>query len=161
DVTWVRLFWSDRPGGWHKSRRRAVPRHAAGPAGPTDPAGPASPAAATASSDINVTPMSSWRHGCGIHVVPEPPARPRPGSRQDPSPGTTRSMGTAWIQATRRESELAYACCESTVSTPVWCRGAGRDNSIGGDRFRLWWLNQGKRAEGCGCDLVNPVAANQ
>jgi hypothetical protein len=34
-------------------------------------------------------------------------------------------------------------------------------NSIGGERFRLWWLNQGKRAEGCGCDLVNPVTAKQ
>ena len=75
--------------------------------------------------------------------------------------GTTRTTGIAWTQAAWRESELAYACCESTVSTPVWCRGAGRDNSIGGDRFRLWWSNQGKRAEGCGCDLVNPVAANQ
>jgi hypothetical protein len=35
------------------------------------------------------------------------------------------------------------------------------DNSIGGERFRLWWSNQGKRAEGCGYDLVNPVAAKQ
>src|ERR1700743_1925337 len=29
------------------------------------------------------------------------------------------------------------------------------DNSIGGDRFRLRWMIQVKRAEGCGCDLVN------
>jgi hypothetical protein len=64
-------------------------------------------------------------------------------------------------QRTQRESELAYACCNGTVSTSVWCRGTGRDNSIGGDRFRLWWSIQGKRAEGCGCDLANHAAANQ
>ena len=34
------------------------------------------------------------------------------------------------------------------------------DNSIGGDRFRLRWLIQVKRAEGCGCDLVNHATAN-
>ncbi len=38
---------------------------------------------------------------------------------------------------------------------------ADRYNSIGAERFRLRWLNQGKRAEGCGCDLVNPVTAKQ
>jgi len=36
-----------------------------------------------------------------------------------------------------------------------WCH-----NSIGGDWFRLRWLIQGKRAEGCDYDLVNPVAAH-
>ena len=35
------------------------------------------------------------------------------------------------------------------------------NNSKGDDRFRLRWSNQGKRAEGCGCDLVNNAAANQ
>ena len=85
----MRLFWSDRPGRWHKSRRRAVPRHAAGPAGPTDPTGPASPAAAAASSDMDVTSMSSWRHGCDIHVVTGPPARPgrTPPAPPAPAPG--------------------------------------------------------------------------
>jgi hypothetical protein len=60
-----------------------------------------------------------------------------------------------------RESELAIACCESTVSYGGTVRPCWPDNSIGGDRFRLRWSNQGKRAEGCGCDLVNPVTANQ
>ena len=35
------------------------------------------------------------------------------------------------------------------------------DNSIGGDRFRLRWLIQVKRAEGCGCDLVNHATVNE
>src|SRR5258708_14753220 len=34
-----------------------------------------------------------------------------------------------------------------------------RYNSRGGDWFRLRWLIQWKRPEGCGCDLVNPVTA--
>ena len=36
---------------------------------------------------------------------------------------------------------------------PVCCQY----NSIGGDRLRLRLSNQGKRAEGRGGDLVNPV----
>jgi hypothetical protein len=51
------------------------------------------------------------------------------------------------------------------VRVPSSASGASRRarqyNSIGGERFRLRWLNQGKRAEGCGCDLVNPVTVNQ
>ena len=60
-----------------------------------------------------------------------------------------------------RESELAIACCESTVNCGGMVRPCWPDNSIGGDRFRLRWSNQEKRAEGCGCDLVNPVTVNQ
>ena len=79
--------------------------------------------------------------------------------------GTERQVGEG-IRASRvprasRESELAIACCKGTVSYGGTVRPCWPDNSIGGDRFRLRWSNQGKRAEGCGCDLVNPVAANQ
>src|SRR6201995_3358554 len=75
-----------------------------------------------------------------------------------PSPlGTSHPEGSR----TGRESELAIACCKSTVSYGGMVRPCWPDNSIGDDRFRLRWSNQGKRAEGCGCDLVNPVAANQ
>jgi len=81
------------------------------------------------------------------HHVPLPSPQLRPHSIRVP-PG-------------RRESELAIACCQSTVSYGGAVRPCWPDNSIGGDRFRLRWSNQGKRAEGCGCDLVNPVAANQ
>jgi hypothetical protein len=74
---------------------------------------------------------------------------------------------------------LRWSRGESTIhhpdGNPSWLAGVVRvrsgvagwfsrtrpDNSIGGDRFRLRWSNQGKRAEGCGCDLVNPVTANQ
>jgi len=97
-ITWVRLFWSNRPGRWHKSRRRAVPRHAAGPADPTDPVGPASPAAAAASSDMNVTFMSSWRHECHIHVVTGPPARP---GRTPPAPAPGHSLRKSHTESTR------------------------------------------------------------
>jgi len=34
------------------------------------------------------------------------------------------------------------------------------DNSTGGDRLRLQWLIQGKRAEDGGHNLVNTVTAN-
>src|SRR5690242_18478133 len=51
-------------------------------------------------------------------------ARIRPGTCQapgrdcqDPGLGTTRTTDVAWTQAAWRESELACACCESTVST--------------------------------------------
>ena len=105
------------------------------------------------------------RPGSGPGAAAAARGRGRSGARKGTRSPALSAPGArwvlAWIQAACRESELAYACCESTVSTPVWCRGAGRNNSIGGDRFRLWWSNQGKRAEGCGCDLVNPVAANQ
>src|SRR5699024_6835210 len=109
-------------------------------------------------SDAPSTWFRPRRRGCGQG---QGPVRRPQGTRSPALSAPGAPWGIAWIQAACRESELAYACCESTVSTPVWCRGTGRDNSIGGDRFRLWWLNQGKRAEGCGCDLVNPVAANQ
>ncbi len=51
------------------------------------------------------------------------------------------------------------------VSLPLfyWVAAIGYgcgDNSRGGDWFRLRWLIQGKRAEGCDYDLVNPVAAH-
>ena len=118
NVTWVRLFWSDRPGRWHKSRRRAVPRHAAGPAGPTDPTGPASPAAAAASSDMDVTSMSSWQHGCDIHVVTGPPARP---GRTPPAPPAPAPGHSLWKSHTR-----------ATWARPIWsdrpsgCQASGR-----------------------------------
>jgi hypothetical protein len=95
---------------------------------------------------------STWAHGCLLSLS----------ERMGPTGSHPRAdTSTMWPRASGRESELANACCECTVSTSAWCRGTGRDNSIGGDRFRLRWSNQGKRAEGCGCDLANNAAANQ
>ena len=110
DVIRVRLFWSDRPGRWHKSRRRAVPRHAAGPAGPTDPISPASPAAAAASSDMDVTSMSSWRHERDIHVVT--------GTARKTRPDTASTAGSRARALTPKEPHP----CDSVPSIAVYCR---------------------------------------
>src|ERR1017187_4199093 len=79
---------------------------------------------------------------------------PVPTPREPREPQKPREPG-------KRESKLAIPCCECTVGYGGMAQPCWPDNSIGGDRFRLRWSNQGKRAEGCGCDLVNPVAANQ
>src|SRR5580704_747201 len=74
--------------------------------------------------------------------APCPPPRPRPAPAAQP-PG---------IQVGSRELYVYGQVRQNVPCLP--------HNSIGGERFRLRWLNQGKRAEGCGCDLVNPVTAN-
>src|ERR1039458_3891667 len=79
---------------------------------------------------------------------------PVPTPREPREPQKPREPG-------KRESKLAIPCCECTVGYGGMAQPCWPDNSIGGDRFRLRWSNQGKRAEGCGCDLVNPVTANQ
>src|ERR1700749_1227961 len=78
------------------------------------------------------------RHGWDIHAV----------SR---SQGQALGGNLSW-----RSCVVGVRSAKASRAQPCW-----PDNSIGGDRFRLRWSNQGKRAEGCGCDLVNPVAAKQ
>ena|SRR5438445_3398756 len=122
-------------------------------------------------------PATSWSGGAGVtaevtrsaaariadDAIPALP-RIRPTGYKPPAcrvPPPVRGRTASEDFPDRRESELAIACCESTVSYGGTVRSCWPDNSIGDDRFRLRWSNQGKRAEGCGCDLVNPVAANQ
>ena len=82
--------------------------------------------------------------------APEAPER-----RRGPASGRTASAvpSQPGIQVGSRELYVYGQVRQNVPCLP--------HNSIGGERFRLWWLNQGKRAEGCGCDLVNPVTANQ
>jgi hypothetical protein len=107
-----------------------------------------------------LSPPAECRRPSAAARVPPPESR-RSTPWSECSPATRSTTSIAGPACLGRESELANACCECTVVTSAWCRGTGRDNSIGGDRFRLRWSNQGKRAEGCGCDLANNAAANQ
>ena len=127
DVTRVRLFWSDRPGRWHKSRQRAVPRHAAGPADPTDPTGPA---AAAASSDMDVTSMSSWRHERDIHVVT--------GTARKTRPDTAGAAGTADSRARALTPEEPHPC-DAVPVPPVPPVPGGTDSHRAGPPPPVGW----------------------
>ena len=105
--------------------------------------------------------------GPGVKTGPDPAGRPpwaHFGHRQRPRGCLITTWGARWARFAGNPSGILRS--PGVTRNPAWSFSVGScsvrkdDNSTGGDRLRLQWLIQGKRAEDGGHNLVNTVTAN-